>query len=118
MRSSSARASIATALGRPTQAAEDTPGLEAPGEGRIEIGGRLVNDVAPKDRDIAMVFQSYALYPTMTVRQNITFGMECRNVPKRAQDCCRQRSGWSGLLRPPVLIQNPAALRTTHFLPL
>ena len=61
-------------------------GLEAPGEGTVEIGGRLVNDVAPKDRDIAMVFQSYALYPTMTVRQNITFGMECRNVPKRAQD--------------------------------
>ena len=46
----------------------------------------MVNDVAPKDRDIAMVFQSYALYPTMTVRQNITFGMECRGVPKPQQN--------------------------------
>ena len=58
-------------------------GLERPSAGTVEIGGRVVNDVPPKDRDIAMVFQSYALYPTMTVRQNITFGMECRNVPKR-----------------------------------
>jgi multiple sugar transport system ATP-binding protein len=48
----------------------------------VEIGGRVVNDVAPKDRNIAMVFQTYALYPSMTVRQNITFGLECRNVPK------------------------------------
>jgi multiple sugar transport system ATP-binding protein len=66
-------------------------GLEAPGDGTVEIGGRMVNDVAPKDRDIAMVFQSYALYPTMTVRQNITFGMECRNVPKRAQEEALER---------------------------
>ncbi|HXW19750.1 MAG TPA: ABC transporter ATP-binding protein, partial [Roseiarcus sp.] len=52
----------------------------------IRIDGRLVNFVAPKDRDIAMVFQSYALYPTMTVRQNITFGMESRRVPRAEQD--------------------------------
>ncbi len=57
-------------------------GLERPSDGTIEIGGRVVNDLAPKDRDIAMVFQSYALYPSMTVRQNITFGMECRGVAK------------------------------------
>ncbi|MBL8701495.1 MAG: sn-glycerol-3-phosphate ABC transporter ATP-binding protein UgpC [Alphaproteobacteria bacterium] len=57
-------------------------GLEKPSGGTVEIGGRVVNDVAPKDRNIAMVFQSYALYPSMTVRQNITFGMECRNVPR------------------------------------
>jgi multiple sugar transport system ATP-binding protein len=57
-------------------------GLERPSRGTIEIGDRVVNDVAPKDRDIAMVFQSYALYPAMRVRQNITFGMECRGVPK------------------------------------
>jgi len=57
-------------------------GLERQTTGTIEIGGRVVNDVPPKDRDIAMVFQSYALYPSMTVRQNITFGMECRNVPR------------------------------------
>ncbi len=61
-------------------------GLESVTSGRIEIGGRVVNDVAPKDRDIAMVFQSYALYPTMTVRENITFGMESRRVPKAQQD--------------------------------
>ena len=61
-------------------------GLESVTAGRIEIGGRVVNDVAPKDRDIAMVFQSYALYPTMTVRENITFGMESRRVPKAAQN--------------------------------
>jgi multiple sugar transport system ATP-binding protein len=60
-------------------------GLERPSAGTIEIGGRIVNDVPPKDRDIAMVFQSYALYPSMTVRQNITFGMECRHVPKARQ---------------------------------
>ena len=57
-------------------------GLENISAGEIRIGERLVNDVPPKDRDIAMVFQSYALYPTMTVRQNITFGMECRRIPK------------------------------------
>src|SRR5579875_3681834 len=61
-------------------------GLERASSGTIEIGGRVVNDVPPRDRDIAMVFQSYALYPSMTVRQNITFGMECRHVPKREQD--------------------------------
>jgi multiple sugar transport system ATP-binding protein len=61
-------------------------GLESVTSGEIRIGGRLVNAVAPKDRDIAMVFQSYALYPTMTVRQNITFGMESRGVPRAQQD--------------------------------
>src|SRR5712691_10084316 len=60
-------------------------GLERPSAGTIEIGDRVVNDIEPKDRDIAMVFQSYALYPAMTVRRNITFGMECRGVPKQAQ---------------------------------
>ncbi|RWC89832.1 MAG: ABC transporter ATP-binding protein, partial [Mesorhizobium sp.] len=61
-------------------------GLETVTSGEIRIDGRLVNSVAPKDRDIAMVFQSYALYPTMTVRENITFGMESRRVPKPQQD--------------------------------
>src|SRR5580704_14699886 len=61
-------------------------GLERSSAGTIEIGGRIVNDVPPKDRDIAMVFQSYALYPSMTVRQNITFGMECRHVAKAEQE--------------------------------
>src|SRR5882724_3972489 len=61
-------------------------GLERPDGGTVEIGERVVNNVPPKDRDIAMVFQSYALYPSMTVRRNITFGMECRGVPKPQQD--------------------------------
>jgi len=61
-------------------------GLERQSSGSIQIGGRVVDDVPPKDRDIAMVFQSYALYPSMTVRQNITFGMECRNVPRAKRD--------------------------------
>jgi multiple sugar transport system ATP-binding protein len=61
-------------------------GLEQPNTGEVEIGGRIVNAVPPKDRDIAMVFQSYALYPSMTVRSNITFGMECRGVPKQQQN--------------------------------
>jgi multiple sugar transport system ATP-binding protein len=60
-------------------------GLERPSSGTVEIGDRVVNDIEAKDRDIAMVFQSYALYPAMTVRRNITFGMECRGVPKPAQ---------------------------------
>jgi len=60
-------------------------GLETATAGEVEIGGRVVNQVAPKDRDIAMVFQTYALYPSMTVKQNITFGMECRGVPKAQQ---------------------------------
>jgi multiple sugar transport system ATP-binding protein len=60
-------------------------GLDTANLGLIEIGGRIMNDVAAKDRNIAMVFQSYALYPSMTVRGNMTFGMECRRVPKRQQ---------------------------------
>ena len=60
-------------------------GLESVTAGEIRIDERVVNEVPPKDRDIAMVFQSYALYPTMTVRANITFGMESRGVPKKAQ---------------------------------
>ena len=56
-------------------------GLEDITSGEIRIAGEVVNDLSPKDRDIAMVFQSYALYPTMTVRQNIEFGMKIRGVP-------------------------------------
>jgi len=56
-------------------------GLEEISAGTLRIGDRVVNDVPPKDRDIAMVFQSYALYPNMTVAGNISFGMEMRGVP-------------------------------------
>jgi multiple sugar transport system ATP-binding protein len=57
-------------------------GLEEISGGTIEIGRRVVNDVSPKDRDIAMVFQSYALYPHMTVRENLEFGLRIRRTPK------------------------------------
>ena len=56
-------------------------GLEDITSGELRIGGDRVNEKAPRDRDIAMVFQSYALYPHMTVRQNIEFGMKIRGVP-------------------------------------
>ena len=58
-------------------------GLEDITEGKIMIGDRVVNDVAPKDRDIAMVFQNYALYPHMTVRDNMAFGLKLRKTPKK-----------------------------------
>ena len=57
-------------------------GLDSPTSGRILLGGRDITQVAPKDRDIAMVFQSYALYPNMTVAQNISFALEMRKVPR------------------------------------
>ncbi len=57
-------------------------GLEEISEGELYIGDRLVNDIAPKDRDIAMVFQNYALYPHMTVFDNMAFGLKLRKVPK------------------------------------
>ncbi|HVT87858.1 MAG TPA: sn-glycerol-3-phosphate ABC transporter ATP-binding protein UgpC [Tepidisphaeraceae bacterium] len=57
-------------------------GLEEITSGTIRIGDRVVNDVAPKDRDIAMVFQNYALYPHMTVYKNMAFGLKLRGMPK------------------------------------
>ncbi|MEZ4518302.1 MAG: sn-glycerol-3-phosphate ABC transporter ATP-binding protein UgpC [Chloroflexota bacterium] len=61
-------------------------GLEDVSEGQILIGDRVVNDVPPKDRDIAMVFQSYALYPHMTVYDNMAFGLKLRKMPKAQID--------------------------------
>ncbi len=61
-------------------------GLEEISEGEIYIGGRKVNTVPPKDRDIAMVFQNYALYPHMTVYDNIAYGLKLRKFPKRVID--------------------------------
>jgi multiple sugar transport system ATP-binding protein len=58
-------------------------GLEEITDGEIRIGERVVNDLTPKDRDIAMVFQSYALYPHMTVEQNLAFGLKLRKLPKQ-----------------------------------
>src|ERR687888_2091828 len=59
-------------------------GLEDISDGELRIGGKVVNQVAPKDRDIAMVFQSYALYPHMTVRENMAFGLRLRKM-RRAE---------------------------------
>ncbi len=61
-------------------------GLEDITEGELRIGGKLVNDKAPKDRDIAMVFQSYALYPHMTVRENMGFALKLAKTPKAVID--------------------------------
>jgi multiple sugar transport system ATP-binding protein len=84
-------------------------GLESVTKGEIYIGDRLVNSVAPKDRDIAMVFQSYALYPTMTVRENMLFGMQSRGVPKDQQVAAIDRV--AGLLQiQPLLNRKPGQL--------
>ena len=84
-------------------------GLEAVTSGEIRIEGRVVNHDAPRDRDIAMVFQSYALYPTMTVRQNMTFGMESRGVPRAVRD--REVERVAALLQiEPLLRRKPAQL--------
>ncbi|MGZ5661311.1 MAG: ATP-binding cassette domain-containing protein, partial [Usitatibacter sp.] len=56
-------------------------GLETITEGEIAIGGKVVNDVEPKDRNIAMVFQNYALYPHMTVYENMSYGLRIRRMP-------------------------------------
>src|SRR4051795_64604 len=58
-------------------------GLEEITDGIIRIGERIVNDVPPKNRDIAMVFQNYALYPHMTVYKNMSFGLKLRKMPKK-----------------------------------
>ena len=57
-------------------------GLEEITDGTLRIGERIINDIPPKDRDIAMVFQSYALYPHMSIRDNLAFGLKLRHVPK------------------------------------
>jgi multiple sugar transport system ATP-binding protein len=61
-------------------------GLDTITEGEVRIAGRRINELHPSERDIAMVFQSYALYPNMTVAQNIAFGLEMRGVPKAERD--------------------------------
>jgi multiple sugar transport system ATP-binding protein len=61
-------------------------GLEAPTAGTIAINGQVVNDLPPKDRDIAMVFQNHALYPHMSVYENMAFGLKLRHYPKAEID--------------------------------
>ena len=66
-------------------------GLDSVSSGEIHIADRQVTHLSPKDRDIAMVFQSYALYPSMTVRENISFGLEIRKVPKAEREAIVNR---------------------------
>ncbi|MCF0116251.1 MAG: sn-glycerol-3-phosphate ABC transporter ATP-binding protein UgpC [Erysipelotrichaceae bacterium] len=68
-------------------------GLEEITRGELYIDDKLVNDVAPKDRDIAMVFQTYALYPHMTVRENLEFPLKLRKVPKEQMDAAVNQAG-------------------------
>ena len=84
-------------------------GLEAITEGEIEIGGRVVNELEPKDRDIAMVFQNYALYPHMTVEQNMGFSLEHRGASKQQ---IAERVAWAAdiLGLQPMLKRLPRAL--------
>jgi len=84
-------------------------GLEEITGGTISIGGRVVNDLPPKDRDIAMVFQNYALYPHMTVEQNLAFGLQLRKTPK--QEIARRVGEAATMLGlEPYLKRKPGAL--------
>jgi multiple sugar transport system ATP-binding protein len=84
-------------------------GLEDITDGTVSIGERVVNDLPPKDRDIAMVFQNYALYPHMTVEENLAFGLKLRKTPKDEQ---RRRVGEAAKILglEPFLKRKPAAL--------
>jgi ABC-type sugar transport system ATPase subunit len=84
-------------------------GLEALSSGRVLIGGRVINRVAPKDRDIAMVFQDYALYPQMTVEQNLGFALKMRKSP-RAEISERVRRAAATLGIEELLQRKPRAL--------
>jgi multiple sugar transport system ATP-binding protein len=75
-----------------TTALRMVAGLEDITDGRISIGNRVVNDLTPKERDIAMVFQNYALYPHLSVADNIGFGLRLRHTPK---DIVDERVGWA-----------------------
>jgi multiple sugar transport system ATP-binding protein len=84
-------------------------GLETISDGELKIDTKVVNDLKPKDRDVAMVFQSYALYPHMTVRQNVAFGLEVRKMPKAEIDKrVNEASALLGL--DPYLDRKPKAL--------
>ncbi|TDQ45719.1 ABC transporter ATP-binding protein [Actinorugispora endophytica] len=84
-------------------------GLEEISGGTLSIGGRVVNDLPPKSRDIAMVFQNYALYPHMTVEQNLAFGLKLRKTPKpEIERRVKEAAAMLGL--EPYLKRKPAAL--------
>src|ERR1700693_1399485 len=84
-------------------------GLEEVTAGEISIGDRQVTDLPPKDRDVAMVFQNYALYPHMTVEQNLGFGLKLRKTPK--EDLKRRVDDVAKILGlEPLMERKPAAL--------
>src|ERR687886_1025850 len=78
-----------------TTALRMVAGLEEITDGKVSIGGRVVNDLTPKERDIAMVFQNYALYPHLTVAENIAFGLRLRKEPKQR---INEKVEWAGKL--------------------
>jgi multiple sugar transport system ATP-binding protein len=78
-----------------TTALRMVAGLEDISDGTVSIGGRVVNDVSPKERDIAMVFQNYALYPHLSVAENIAFGLRLRKAPKAT---INERVAWAAKL--------------------
>jgi multiple sugar transport system ATP-binding protein len=78
-----------------TTALRMVAGLEEITDGKVSIGGRVVNDLTPKERDIAMVFQNYALYPHLSVSDNIGFGLRLRKTPKKVVD---ERVAWAAKL--------------------
>src|SRR5256884_8725930 len=78
-----------------TTALRMVAGLEEITDGKVSIGGRVVNDLTPKERDIAMVFQNYALYPHLSVADNIGFGLRLRRTPK---DVVEERVDWAAKL--------------------
>ena len=84
-------------------------GLEDITRGTLQIGDRIVNNLSPKDRDIAMIFQNYALYPQMTVAQNMAFGLQMRKTPKR-EIARRVQDAAKILGLEPYLARKPAAL--------
>jgi multiple sugar transport system ATP-binding protein len=92
-----------------TTALRMVAGLEEISEGEVLIGGRVVNEITPKDRDVAMVFQNYALYPHMTVAANLAFGLKLRNVAK-AEIRRRVQSAAVTLGLEEYLERKPAAL--------
>jgi multiple sugar transport system ATP-binding protein len=92
-----------------TTALRMVAGLESITDGTITIGDRVVNDLSPKDRDIAMVFQNYALYPHLSVADNIAFGLRLRKTPKHVVD---ERVAWAANLLDltPYLARKPKEL--------
>jgi multiple sugar transport system ATP-binding protein len=87
-------------------------GLESITAGKLFIGDRMMNDVPPKNRDIAMVFQGYALYPHMTVRDNLAFALKLRHSPKTEIEQLRLSPfpGWASRLHLPSISRSLSSI--------